>query len=137
MRVEPRFRAALYGVFAVLLATGVAWLAADQLKETQDGEFWQRVSASALMVHGGAAMVALLFLGALGPVHIRRGWRSYRNRITGAIMVTFNAVLIVTAFGLYYLGSDAVRPWISNLHLAAGLGLPALIFIHVLVGKRS
>ena len=82
-------------------------------------------------------MVALLFLGALGPVHIRRGWRSYRNRITGAIMVTFNAVLIVTAFGLYYLGSDAVRPWISNLHLAAGLGLPALIFIHVLVGKRS
>jgi len=60
--------------------------------------------------HGGAAMVTLLLLGALIPVHVMRAWRSRKNRVSGSAMVTFNAVLIVTAFGLYYLGSETLRP---------------------------
>ena len=67
MRLKSKFRAALYGVIAILFATGAAWFVADRLKESPDGELWQQIAASLLMVHGGAAMVALLFLGALGP----------------------------------------------------------------------
>jgi hypothetical protein len=136
MRLNPPFRTTLYGVFAVLFATGTVWWVADRLKDTPDGELWQQVAANLLMVHGGTAMLALLFLGALGPVHVRYGWRSYKNRVTGTLMVTFNSILILTAFGLYYLGSDTFRPWISTIHLAAGLGLPILLLTHVLQGKR-
>ena len=81
-------------------------------------------------------MVALLFLGALGPVHIKRGWRNHKNRITGTIMVTINSVLVASAFGLYYLGSDTLRPLVSIVHLAVGLGLPVLLLAHVVIGKR-
>jgi len=137
LRLDWRFRFALYGAFALLVVTGAVWLAADQLKDSSEGELWQRVSASMLMVHGGVAMVTLLFLGALFPLHVRLGWRSGRNRLTGPAMLTFNAVLIATAFGLYYSGSDAVRPWMSDIHMVVGFAVPALFVLHVLLGRRS
>jgi hypothetical protein len=137
LRLDPRFRFALYGAFALLLLTGAAWLVADPLKDSPDGELWQRVSASVLMVHGGAAMATLIFLGALFPLHVRLGWRSRRNRLTGPAMLTVNAVLVLTAFGLYYLGSETLRPWASDLHIVVGFALPALFIAHVVVGRRS
>jgi hypothetical protein len=137
LRLDPAFRAALYAAFAVLLVTGAAWLWADAMKDSPSGEGWQTASADLLMIHGGTAMAALMLIGALFPLHMRRGWRARRNRLTGTAMATFNAVLIVTAFGLYYLGSDLLRPWSSRLHIAFGLALPVLFLIHVLIGRRS
>jgi hypothetical protein len=137
LRLDPRFRFVLYGAFAVLLVTGAAWLAADQLKDSPSGELWQQTAAYLLMLHGGAAMVALMFLGALFPVHIRLGWRSGRNRLTGPAMVAFNALLIATAFGLYYFGAETLRPWMSTIHIGVGFALPALFIAHVLLGRRS
>jgi predicted small integral membrane protein len=137
LRLDPSFRYALYAAFAVLFVTGAGWLLADQMTEAASGEEWQMAAAYLLMTHGGAAMATLLLLGALVPLHVRRGWRASRNRITGTTMVTFNAALILTAFGLYYLGSEALRPWSSRLHIGVGLALPVLFLVHVLVGRRS
>ena len=135
MRLKPAFRYALYGAFAILFATGAAWLAADRLKES--GEQWQEIAANLLMVHGGTAMIALLLLGALVPLHVQRSWRAGKNRVAGIAMVTFNGVLIVTAFGLYYAGSEILRPWMSDVHLIFGLALPVMFLIHVMLGRRS
>ncbi len=135
MRLKPAFRFALYAAFAVLFVSGATWLVADRWKETS--ELAQEAAADLLMVHGGAAMVALLLLGALVPLHVQRGWRAARNRIAGVAMVTFNAVLIVTAFGLYYAGSETLRPWMSDVHLWVGLAFPLLLLIHVVLGRRS
>ncbi len=137
LQLDPRFRWALYTAFSMLFITGVAWLIADWLKDSASGESWQAVSAYLLMIHGGGAMAMLLLLGALFPVHIQRAWRSQKNRVTGIVMLTFNILLIATAFGLYYAGSDMLRPWISDVHIVAGLFLPALILVHVVVGRRS
>ena len=137
MRLDPRFRFTIYGAFAVLVVTGVLWLVADQLKQAPDSDLWQTVAADLLMVHGGTAMVTLLLLGALVPLHALRSWRARRNRVTGTAMATLNAVLIVTAFGLYYLGSDTLRPWTSDVHIVVGLILPLLFLVHVVLGRRS
>ena len=75
LQLDYRFRWGLYAAFTVLFVTGAVWLIADALKESANGEFWQVVSADLLMVHGGAAMVTLVLLGALIPVHIQRAWR--------------------------------------------------------------
>jgi len=88
------------------------------------------------MVHGGAAMMTLVLLGALIPVHILRAWRSRKNRLTGTVMATANLLLVATAFGLYYAGSEALRPYISDAHIAVGLAFPALFVIHVVTGRR-
>ena len=137
MRLEASFRWTVYGVAAALFVTGAAWLAADALKDGPSGDAWQGIGANLLMVHGAAAMAMLMVLGALIPVHIRRGWRARKNRLSGGAMVTLNGLRIATAFGLYYSGSDLMRPWISDAHIAAGFALAALIVIHPLIGHRS
>ena len=85
---------------------------------------WQTTAQYLLMLHGGTAMVTLMLLGALVPLHVRRAWHSRRNRLTWPAMLTFNGVLIATSFGLYYAGSEVVRPWISDIHIGLGLCLP-------------
>lgn len=136
MRLKPSVRYSIYAAFAILLLTGAGWLVADWQKDVSSDEFWQQAIAYLLMVHGGAAMATLLLLGALVPLHMRRAWRAGKNRISGSIMATFNTVLIVTAFGLYYLGSDMLRPWISWIHIAAGLLLSVWFPVHIFWGRR-
>ena len=136
MRLDRIFRYALYAAFAVLVVTGAVWLVADLLKDS-DSEFWQEAAATLLMVHGGGAMITLMMLGALVPVHMRYGWRKQKNLVTGITTATVNAALIVTAFGLYYLGSEAVRPWMSDVHTALGLAIPVLLVAHIWWGRRG
>jgi 4-amino-4-deoxy-L-arabinose transferase-like glycosyltransferase len=52
-------------------------------------------------------------------------------------MVICNAVLILTAFGLYYLGAETLRPWASDVHIVAGFALPVLIALHIWLGRRQ
>jgi cyanate permease len=137
VRLDFRVRYALYAAFSTLFISGALWLAADSLKDAPDGERWQAISANLLMVHGGAAMVTLMLFGAMVPIHLLRAWRAKRNRWTGGVMAVLNAILIITAFGLYYLGGEEVRPWMSNIHLGAGFSLPLLLFIHILRGRGA
>jgi len=136
VRLDPRFRYSLYGAFAALFVTGIAWLVVDQLKNASSGEELQAAAANLLMLHGGAAMITLMLLGALIPLHVQRAWRSRKNRVSGTAMVSFNAILIATSFGLYYLGSEVLRPWASDLHIGFGVGLPVLMVVHIWLGRR-
>jgi len=136
LRLDPSLRTWTYTAFAVLYVSGAVWLAADQLKDA-DGELWQAVAANMLMLHGITAMVALLLLGALIPLHMQRSWRAGRNRITGSIMIGLNTVLIATAAGLYYAGAEMLRTVMADVHIAVGLGLPLLILTHIVLGRRA
>jgi hypothetical protein len=137
LRLNPYFRWAVYTAFVLLFVSGGVWLLADQLKDGTNGELWQAAGANLLMVHGGVAMATLLLLGALFPLHMQRAWRAHKNRMTGIAMVTLNTILVVTSFGLYYLGSETLRPWISDAHIAVGLTLPILLLIHIVQGRRG
>lgn len=137
MRLKTSFRYSLYAAFAALTVTGAGWLLADWRKDIGGDEIWQSIAANMLMVHGGAAMLTLLLVGALIPVHLLRSWRSRRNRVSGSVMAAFNGLLIVTAFGLYYLGSEAVRPWMSWIHLGAGFSIALMFPLHVWLGRRE
>jgi hypothetical protein len=136
LRLEPRFRGALYAVASALAVTGIAWLLVDRLKPIDLTEAWQRIAANLLMLHGGAAMLMLLLLGAIVPMHVAVAWQRGKNRVTGTMMLVSNAVLIATAFALYYSGSEMWRHQASVLHIGFGLGLPALWALHVWRGKR-
>jgi hypothetical protein len=135
LRLNLRFRWALYAAFAVLFITGVVWMITNAQRDSPNGEFWQAVSANLLMIHGGAAMITLVLVGALIPTHILRAWVSRRNRLTGPVMVTLNILLIITAFGLYYAGSDTFRIWISDLHIAVGIVFPVVLAAHIFTGR--
>jgi hypothetical protein len=136
LRLDERFRYGLYAAFTVLFVTGAVWLLADTKLDLPNGDFWQDLSAKLLAIHGGTAMLTLVMLGVLIPIHIQRAWRGRLNRFTGIAMMTLNVVLVVTAFGLYYAGSDTLRGWISDIHIAAGLVFPAIITVHILIGRH-
>jgi hypothetical protein len=137
LRLDPTLRFWNYAAFATLFASGALWLVADSLKDGDSGELWQVVAANTLMLHGVTAMVALVLLGALIPLHVQRSWRAGKNRFTGTVMVVINALLIATASGLYYAGSDVLRAVVADLHIVAGLALPALVVTHIVLGRRA
>ncbi|MGJ4997078.1 hypothetical protein ACQR0Z_21825 [Bradyrhizobium sp. HKCCYLS3077] len=139
MRLKGAFRFAVYAIFGLLFASGALWIYADQMKTRSeaDSEAWQQASAMLLSAHGGTAMITLMLLGALGPMHVQRAWRASKNRATGVLSVALYGLLIATAFGLYYVGSEALRPWISTVHIAFGLGVPVVLTAHIVVGRSS
>ena len=137
MQLDPIFRRTLYGILSALFVTGAAWLVANALKEGAVAELWQLVAADLLMLHGGAAMGMLMLFGALFPLHIRRAWRSTRNRSSGITISASSALLIVTGFGLYYWGSETLRAGASAVHTGVGLAVPVLALLHIVLGRRS
>ncbi len=137
MRLDPSLRFWSYAVFATLFATGTIWLVSDQLKTSENEELWQAIGANTLMLHGMTAMAALVLLGVMIPVHVQRSWRAGKNRISGAVMVGLNAVLIATACGLYYAGSELLRTFVTDVHIAVGFALPALAIAHIVLGRRA
>ena len=130
-RLSRPFKALVYLAFAALLITGAGWLYAQGRLEDQG---WETVPRLLMKVHGGAAMVTLLVLGALTP-HVKRGWRADRNRFTGVVLLGANGFLVASGYGLYYAGSEDLRAWLSRWHGWIGLGLAALLPLHVLVGR--
>lgn len=136
MPLGRRLRRAFYAVFAALFVSGAAWVLVGS-PDPEAGTAWlDELPPALLKIHGGAAMLFLLLLGAFATQHIPALWRGGGNRLTGTVMIGFNALLIVTAYGLYYSGSDLVRAWASDLHIAAGLALPAAVAHHVWTGRR-
>jgi hypothetical protein len=137
LRLSSTFRNALYAIFAILFLTGAVWLIADGLKDSANGELWQQVAATLLMTHGGSAMVTLMMLGALVPIHMRYGWRARKNLFTGIVMATVGIVLIVTAFGLYYFGAEGARAIAGDVHTWLGVASPVLLVAHIRWGRRT
>ena len=130
MRLSARFRAVLYLGVGVLLVTGASWLGVDRTA-------WPETATYLMRFHGGAAMVMLVLLGALLPLHVRLGWRRSRNVASGTVMLGLIAILIGTAYALYYVGSETGRYWTSVLHITIGFALPVMVTGHVLLGRRT
>ena len=130
-RLNRPFKALVYLSFGVLLLTGAGWMYAQGRLEDQG---WETVPRLLMKIHGGAAMLALLVLGALAT-HIRRGWKADKNRLSGAVLIAVNAFLIVTGYGLYYAGGEALREWLSRWHAWIGLASGMLLPAHVLAGR--
>jgi hypothetical protein len=111
------FRRLLYATLAVLLVSGGLWE-------------WLR-SALLMKVHGGAAMLALVLLGALLASHVPTGWKDARYQKTGIGILAAAAWLIISGHVLYYSGDETVRQAASYGHLGIGLALPLLLGFHV------
>ena len=120
-RPPTAHRMLLYAALMVLLVTGLAW------------EFLSpRPSAAALMkVHGGAAMVALILIGALIAHHIPAGWSSFKNRWSGVMLLTVLGWLVASGYLLYYSGSETLRSFASQSHFWVGVAGCVVVALHL------
>ena len=88
-----------------------------------------------LIAHGVTSYVFALLFGAVMPVHIKSGWKTKRNRISGSLMITVMALLLVSGLILYY-GVDT-RQAALWVHWVVGCGLVLLFPAHYLLGRHA
>lgn len=139
LKLSRRHRLWLHGTIAALFLTGVVWwlLHAFVKVETDFGPRAHPLESWSLKLHGLAAMLSLVVIGALIPIHVRRGWHARRNRLHGGILVTTLVLLTLSGYGLYYSGLDTLREISSWAHRVLGLLLPAIIVLHIWAGRRA
>lgn len=113
-RLSRRRRWMVYGVFAVLIVTGLAWLALHFLDEGSDTG--TLALAWSMKLHGAAAMVSLYLFGMLWGPHIRNAWVRRRNRTAGAMVGALTIALVLTGYALYYVNGELMRQSAEVLH---------------------
>lgn len=134
-RLSRRRRWMVYGVFAVLLVTGLAWLALHFLDEGSDTG--TLALAWSMKLHGAAAMMSLYLFGMLWGPHIRNAWVRRRNRTAGAILGSLTIALVLTGYALYYVNGELMRQSAEVLHWSAGMVVCIALWIHIMIGRRK
>ncbi len=137
IRLSRRHEWFAYAVGASVFATGAVWAWLHYLS-TSPNDFGGTSPAESWMLkaHGATAMVVLVLLGTLLPLHVKFAWRAGRNLRTGLSLLGLFGFLVLTGYGLYYTGGERLRSWISAAHLWVGLALPPIMFLHVWRGKK-
>ncbi|AYB53948.1 hypothetical protein [Ralstonia solanacearum] len=133
-RLTRRRRWTVYGVFGVLLLTGLAWLVQHFTDDGSEGGM--AVLAWSMKLHGAAAMASLYLFGMLWGPHIRNAWVRRRNRAAGAVFGGLTALLVVTGYALYYVNGELPRQCAEVLHWVAGLAVCIALWVHIVVGCR-
>ncbi|HTT39915.1 MAG TPA: hypothetical protein VMH32_19885 [Burkholderiales bacterium] len=139
MRLSHGHRRWVYWSSALLLVSGIFWLVFHYFLRVHGelGEEPNPLETWWLRLHGGAAMLVLIVLGSLLPVHVRRGWHQRRNLLAGGALATTALLLIASGYALYYFGGEEARPWISAFHWGIGLSALPLVIWHIGRGRAK
>lgn len=136
----PRWQEwSVYLALGLLIATGIAWLLLEKFVRV-NGEFGPEhhpAEHMVLIAHGAAAYAFLIIGGAMVPVHITLGWNTRRNLKSGLMLAGTCVILAVTALGLYYVGDEISRNWVSITHWVIGLVVIPALLIHALIGRSG
>ena len=134
LRVGKLRRRLLYVLVLLLVATGAWWLALNG-KTNADG-LPDPALHWLMKVHGGAAMLTLFISGTFLHNHVLNAWQQGRNRKLGALVAGSLVLIGISGYGLYYFDGDALRGMAEWLHWIAGFGLPALLWWHIVRGRK-
>jgi hypothetical protein len=121
---------------ALLLASGLLWLALHYTVGAGAGELPHPLEPWLMRLHGAATMAALFMLGLLAAHHVPHGWRvthgqrARLQRRLGLALCLLAALLVGSGYALYYLVGEAARPATGLLHNAAGVGMALLLVWH-------
>jgi O-antigen/teichoic acid export membrane protein len=135
----PRWhRRLIYALVAVLVVTGAAWLAVAYLaappgEPTPAPHPW---AGGLLAAHGIAAYAALVVCALVGHGHLRKGWRFGSLRAVGVGLGASLLALALTGLVFYYVAAEEAIPLARWSHVAIGVALPILLYVHIRRGRR-
>lgn len=138
LRMPGWIRTWVYAGGTLCALSGGAWLLLHHFVQRQ-GEFGLQphpLEYPSLVVHGLSGLALLWVLGLIWLPHVRRGWYRPQHRWAGGTMAALMLWLAVSAAGLYYLGDESWRSWVSVGHWALGLGAVAWLPLHIWLGRR-
>ncbi len=133
MKLSKYQRIWIYSTFSVLFVTGSIWfiLHTLEMRHNDSAPWLSTREITMLKIHGGAAMIFLVLLGTLIPIHIRRGLGKKENVPSGFGVIGAMLLLAVTGYGLYYFGDEHARSLTSSVHTFLGLASPFVLAWHV------
>ena len=129
----------LFGVLTLSWLSGVTFYVLNRWFGIE-GEFgtqkhpWQY---PVLQIHGFAAFIMLMSLGAVIAHHVPAAWKTKRLRWAGISLFSVLGVQLISAYLLYYLGNEDIRPIVSTIHTYNGLCIPLVLTVHIMLGIRS
>ncbi len=127
----------MFAFIALSWVTGVTFFVLNRWVEIE-GEFGPEkhpAQATFLKVHGAAAFLMMIGYGYLLATHIPAGYKSQRQRVLGLSLVAAQGFLILTAYGLYYIGGADFRALVGYAHASVGFIFPLLLAAHIVTGK--
>ena len=89
-----------------------------------------------LKAHGASAFLMMVAFGFLLASHVSVAWPVRRMRPLGVALVSSLSLLMLSAYGLYYLGDENLRPIVTYAHAATGACLPFLLAAHLIQGQK-
>ena len=122
---------ATHTVFLVCAISGSWYLLSHEFKVS----VFNIEDHNVLVMHGFTAYFLVFLFGAVVPTHIKAGWKSRRNRFSGALMVAVMALLLLSGLFLYY--GDETRDIALWMHWVIGGGLVLLFPFHFFSGRRT
>jgi type IV secretory pathway VirB2 component (pilin) len=137
-RPSRLWRRLLYAAVAAVAASGAVSLSAKYLFATAgtEGPVLPAWASMASTVHGGFALLATVVFGATLGAHAYLYRRATYNRLLGYLLIAAFSILLLTGYGLYYLGNDTLRGLSSLLHWTSGIALLPILIAHVLTARR-
>lgn len=136
LRLARWHRLGLDAAGAVLLASGLVWLAVHYTVGAGTGELPHPLEAWCLRLHGLAAFAGVFVLGVLAAAHVPHGWRlSQRRRwagqrTSGIALTGFAALLVASGYALYYFAPEGVRPALGWAHAGIGVAMAGGVLWH-------
>ena len=132
------WKAGFGGVLAWSWLTGVSFFALHRWFQ-MEGDFGPEkhpLEPWLIKAHGAGAFLSLIAFGYLMASHIPTGWKTKRSRKGGLTLVAVLSGMVITGYGLYYLGDEAWRSAAAWVHLALGFSFPFLLAAHIVSGRR-
>ena len=134
LRLAPRKRLAVDWTLGILLLTGLVWLATDR---DDAGDAVRAILRNDARLHAAAGLAIVYMAGTLWLAHVRRAWRSHRNRVAGTVTFALLALLVATGYALGYFGGEASRVWIARAHWIGGMACAVAYVAHRLRGAAT
>lgn len=128
----PRWqRLALYIIGSGVAVSGLAWFGLRQRQDSDDiFSAWLTVERATGVAHGVLSLVMLVIFGSMLPVHVRSGWRSKANFISGTSLLTALSILSLSGVALYYVANEQVRSATTWLHEIVGAASVIVCLLH-------
>jgi len=120
-----------YLAFIICAISGVLYLLASEFALTP----LPIKKYSILIAHGFSAYFLVLLFGAVMPLHIKAGWKSKRNKVSGSLMILSMSLLTISGVFLYY-GAET-REAALWIHWIIGCGIVLLGPLHFILGRRT
>jgi hypothetical protein len=117
--------------FFALLFSGIIWLILNPFSSENFSFLIFQVWS--LRLHGAASFGFLIVFGMILSTHVSFNWQVKKNRRkSGIILTALVTILILSGYGLYYLGDENLRRFLSFLHWIIGIFAGIFFTIHFL-----